>query len=29
MEGFSRILASVNSRNHTWVRNTVVTSNVY
>jgi hypothetical protein len=29
VEGFSRILASVNSRNHAWVRNTVVTSIVY
>ena len=29
VEGFSRILASVNSRNHAWVRNTVVTSNAY
>jgi hypothetical protein len=29
IEGFSRILASVNSRNRAWVRKTVTTSNVY
>ncbi len=29
VEGFSRILASVNSRNHAWVRKFVVTSNIY
>lgn len=29
IEGFSRILASVNSRNRTWVRRTPTTSNVY
>lgn len=28
IEGFSRILASVNSRNRTWVRRTPTTSNV-
>jgi hypothetical protein len=28
VEGFSRILASVNSRNRAWVRKTVTTSNV-
>lgn len=29
VEGFSRILASVNSRNRAWVRRTVITSNIY
>ncbi len=29
IEGFSRILASVNSRNHAWVRKTVFISNDY
>jgi hypothetical protein len=29
IEGFSRILASVNSRNRTWVRRTPTTSSVY
>ena len=29
VEGFSRILASVNSRNRAWVRQTVTTSNIH
>jgi hypothetical protein len=29
IEGFSRILASVNSRNRAWVRQTVTTSNIH
>jgi hypothetical protein len=29
VEGFSRILASVNSRNRAWVRKAVTTSDVY